>query len=136
MNELPAPSPPQDVFSAEFWSATAEGRLLLRRCDRCAAFIWIPRPYCPACQSVDTSWVEASGHGTVYSCTIVRKGAGAYASAAPYVFASVELAEGPRVMTNIVGVDPETVRIGQPVELVFSPTGEGPALYRFRPVSS
>ena len=53
----------------------------------------------------------------------------------PYVVAYVELAEGPRVLTNVVGCEPDQVFIGQPVRVVFSDTGDGSALYRFEPVA-
>jgi uncharacterized OB-fold protein len=77
------------------------------------------------------SWREASGQGVVYSYTVVRKGDGLWKDVAPYVVAYVELAEGPRVMTNVVGIDPSDVRIGMPVEVVFEPDGAGGAVYRF-----
>ena len=60
----------------------------------------------------------------------------AYRDAGVYVLAYVELDEGPRVMTNIVECDPDTVRIGQNVELVFHDTGQGTALARFRPTAA
>jgi uncharacterized OB-fold protein len=63
----------------------------------------------------------------------VRRGQGPFAAAAPYVVAYVELEEGPRILTNVVDIDPEQVRIGMPVEVVWHDTGEGSALYRFRP---
>lgn len=132
---LPAPAPPYDDGNETFWSATAEGRLLLPRCNRCSSFIWYPRTWCPTCHVDDATWVQATGRGFVYSFTIVRKGAGKFSPASPYVFAYVELEEGPRVMTNVVDCDPETVTIGMPVEVVFHDTGEGSALYRFRPIS-
>jgi len=119
-----------------FWDGTAEGRLLLPRCDDCQVFIWYPRPFCPSCVSTKVSWIPASGRGTVYSFTINRRGQAdlsAYTEAGVYVLAYVELDEGPRMMTNIVDCDPESVRIGQRVQVVFHDTGEGTALPRFRP---
>ena len=79
------------------------------------------------------SWFEAAGTGTVYSFTIVTRGAGAYREAGPYVVAYVELDEGPRMMTNIVESPPEEVFVGQRVRVVFTPTGDGTALPRFDP---
>ena len=73
------------------------------------------------------------GRGTVYSFSVVHRGPGPFSAAVPFVVAYVELAEGPRVLTNIVGCEPEEVHIGQPVSVVFCDTGEGSALYRFRP---
>lgn len=76
--------------------------------------------------------MEASGRGTIYSCTTVRRAPPkAYAEAVPYVLAYVELEEGPRVLTNIQTDDPDSVVIGQAVEAVFDPAGEV-ALPRFR----
>ncbi|HZU71322.1 MAG TPA: Zn-ribbon domain-containing OB-fold protein [Acidimicrobiales bacterium] len=132
---LPAPAPFVSLETEEFWAATARGELLLPRCDRCGSFIWYPRRFCPDCGSQDVSWVRASGRGTVYSFTIVRRGPGPYGAASPFVLAYVELEEGPRVMTNVVGCDPEAVEVGMPVEVVFHDTGEGTALFRFRPAA-
>lgn len=132
--ELPTRAPGVVPETEEFWAATAEGRLLLRRCDDCGVVIWYPRDLCPACHSRSTSWTEASGDGVVYSFTVTRRGQGRWRGAAPYVMAYVELAEGPRLLTNIVDCDPDTVHIGQAVTVVFHDTGEGTALPRFRPV--
>lgn len=132
---LPVPTPAVNVETQEFWDATARGVFLLKRCDRCGVVIWYPRFVCPDCHGTATSWFEASGRGTVYSFTIVRRGQGAYADAAPFVVAYVELAEGPRILTNVVDCDPETVEVGQAVEVVFHDTGSGTALYRFRPAA-
>jgi uncharacterized protein len=129
---LPAPAPEVSAELREFWDATGDGRLLLRRCTACGEAIWYPRPICPFCHSTETTWEQASGYGRVYTFSIVRRGMGVYADA-PYVLAYVELAEGPRMMTNIVDCDVESVEIGQPVELVFHRTSDGNALPRFRP---
>jgi len=122
-----------------FWDATAEGRLLLPKCQECAGLIWFPRPFCPQCGSLKIDWVQASGKGTIYSFTVNRRGAGdlvEYKDPVPYVLAYVELEEGLRIMTNIVGCDPDSVKIGQAVEVVFHDTGQGSALYRFKPAGS
>ncbi len=130
---LPNMAPPINPDSKPFWDATAEDRLLLPRCDRCSTVIWYPREFCPACGSLDVSWFEASGRGSVYSFSIVRKGENMYVGAAPYVLAYVELEEGPRIMTNIVDCEVEEVAIGQAVSVVFHDTGQGQKLPRFAP---
>ena len=133
---LPAPAPFVNPEVKAFWDATAEGRLVLAKCLECQTIIWYPRPFCPECSSVRIEWVPASGKGTIYSFTVNRRGTAdlrEYRDAGTYVLAYVELAEGPRVMTNIVDVDPNTVKIGQAVEAVFHDTGQGSALIRFRP---
>jgi uncharacterized OB-fold protein len=131
---LLAPPPPITPETREFWEATLAGRLLIRRCRACGEPIWYPRPLCPFCHSTDTVWEQASGRGRVYSFSVVRRGAGQWAGESPYILAYVELDEGPRVMTNIVEVEPEALQIGQAVEVVFHRAGESAALPRYRPV--
>ena len=82
-SSLPAPAPPVTLETQPFWDATAEGRLVLPHCEECTTVIWYPRAFCPACGSTSVSWVDAAGTGSVYSCTVVRKGQGAYREAAP-----------------------------------------------------
>jgi uncharacterized protein len=130
---LPVPAPERSPETDPFWSATAEGRLVLPNCDDCAAAIWYPRTLCPICGSTSVTWVEASGQGTIYSYTVMHRGPGRFRDVVPYVVAYVELAEGPRVLTNIVNCDPDRVHIGQSVSVAFFDTGEGSALYRFEP---
>lgn len=131
---LPTRAPQRTLETAPFWDACAQHRLVLPRCESCTEVIWYPRLVCPSCGGTTVTWVEASGRGTVYSFSVVRKGQGPYRDVAPYVLAYVELDEGPRVMTNIVGVDPDAVRVGQAVRVVFDDTGDGDALPRFTPV--
>jgi uncharacterized OB-fold protein len=131
--ELPVPAPERGPETDPFWSATSEGRLLLAECVNCGDVIWYPRALCPSCGGRSINWVDASGRGRIYSFSVVHRGPGAYRDAVPYVVAYVELEEGPRVLTNIVGCEPREVRIGQPVRVVFDDTGEGSALYRFEP---
>lgn len=134
--QLPAPAPVPDPHTQPFWDATAEGRLLLPKCDACATLIWYPRQFCPSCGSTRISWLQASGRGTIYSFTINRMGRAdlpAYRGLGPYVLAYVELEEGPRILTNVVDCDPDTVQVGQAVDLVFHDTGQGSALPRFHP---
>jgi hypothetical protein len=135
MTMLPAPAPVINSTTAEFWKATTEGRFLLQRCNACDIVLWFPRRNCPKCWTEDVSTFDAQQTGTIYSFTVVRKGKGAFQDAGPFVIAYVELADGPRIMTNIVDCDIDSLHIGMPVEMVFHDTGEGSALYRFRPAS-
>src|SRR5215216_5916370 len=133
---LPAPAPVVLPEVKPYWDATASGTLVLPKCQDCGTLIWYPRPFCPSCASLRIDWIEASGRGTVYSFTVNRRGQAdlpAYREAGVYVLAYVELEEGPRVMTNIVDCDPDSVQIGQAVQAVFHDTGQGTALLRFRP---
>jgi uncharacterized protein len=121
------------VESRPFWEGLTAGQLRLQRCARCAGVVWYPRGLCPLCGSVDLVWFTASGQGSIYSFTVVRRAPEPFGSAVPYVVAYVELDEGPRVLTNIVHCDPGLVRIGQPVQGVFDTDEAGLALLRFRP---
>lgn len=132
---LPAPAPIINSTTAEFWKATTEGRFILQRCNACDIVLWFPRRNCPKCWTEDVSTFDAQQTGTIYSFTVVRKGKGAFQDAGPFVIAYVELADGPRIMTNIVDCDIDALHIGMTVEMVFHDTGEGSALYRFRPAS-
>lgn len=136
---LPAPAPIVLPEAKPFWEATARGELMLPSCNACKTVIWYPRTFCPECASTEVSWFQASGKGTIYSFTVNRRGQAdlrEYRDAGVYVLAYVELEEGPRIITNIVDCDPDSVKIGQAVEVVFHDTGQGNALPRFRPIFS
>ena len=94
------------------------------------------RRFCPACGSQGCGWTQVSGRGSVYTYTVIHRGpTPAYQADAPYVIAHVELEEGPRVISNLIGVDPAQVRIGMPVEVVFEDVADGWTLYKFRPAA-
>lgn len=133
MTDLPIPTPRTNVETEAFWEATRNDQLTLQRCTNCDSVIWWPRAICPVCSSFDLQSFTASGDGVVYSYTVVRKGPGKWREASPYVLAYVELAEGPRVMTNIVGCDPETIEVNMAVTLSWAETEEGTKLPRFAP---
>ncbi len=132
---LPVVEPPVNPDTAPYWRGAAEGRLVLPRCDRCGFVIWYPREFCPECAATEVTWFEATGRGTVYSFTVTRRAHGAWGEVAPFVIAYVELTEGPRVLTNIVGIDPDDDRlaIGLEVTAVWEPTPEGQGILRFAP---
>jgi uncharacterized OB-fold protein len=130
---LPTPAVEINPESAPFWAAAGDGRLMLTRCTSCSSVIWYPRAICPVCHTEGTEWFEAAGLGHVYAFSIVRRSPGVYSTHVPYVLAYVELDEGPRIMTNIVGCDPESVSIGQRLRATFDAIGDGNGLVRFRP---
>jgi len=135
MTTLPNPAPLVAPETEPYWNATAEGKLSIPYCTSCGAAVYYPRAHCPTCYTDSLEWRDLSGKGTVYSFTIVRRGEGPYAEVTPYVVAYIELDEGPRVLSNVVEIDPEDVEIGMAVEAVFHDTGEGNALVRWRPAS-
>ena len=136
MSALPTPAPRPNSETEPFWTAAAHGRLVVPVCDACGHHIWYPRTWCPVCGGGSVTWTELSGAGTVYACTVIRRGMGPWAAAVPYVVAYVELAEGPRVLTNVVTGDPESVHVGMPVRAVFvevADTEQPQSILRFTP---
>ena len=113
--------------TAHFWKSLGEGRFLIRHCEDCGEAHWYPRAICPFCFSANTKWREASGRGTVYSYSVMRR------AKAPYAIAFVTLEEGPTLLTNIVDCDLDGVRIGQKVELAIRRREDGLPLHMFKP---
>jgi len=101
-----------------FWDGVHEHRLLIQRCTACGALRHPPRPMCPACHALAWDTVEASGRGTVYSFVIPRHPPLPWFPQ-PYVVALVELEEGTRLVTNLVGVSPDAVTMGMPVHVRY-----------------
>lgn len=136
MTEYAKPLPKSDPVTAPFWDSVNRGQLEIQRCDDCRSFIFYPRAMCPSCGSRKLTWTPVSGRGRIYSLTIVhRPTSNAFKADAPYVVALVELDEGCRLMSNIVGVepDPARVRIGMAVEVVYDRVTDGTTLPKFRP---
>jgi hypothetical protein len=128
----PLPNPPPE--SLPFWEGAKEHRLMLPRCNACGKSWFPPSRRCTHCLSDDTRWIEASGKGRIHSfVTVHRVYHAAFAEAVPYIVAFVELAEGPRMLTNIVGVAPEDARCGMPVAVVFDDIEGWGALPKFAP---
>ena len=110
----------------------------LRHCQACDSAYFYPRDICPECFSRDTDWVQSSGKGIVHTFAIVHRGpTPPFRERTPYVLAIVELAEGPRIPTNLVEIepDPEAIKIGMAVEVVFEPLDDKISLPKFRPAS-
>ena len=118
------PVPIVNADSAPYWEGAREGKLLLQRCEVCQALRFFPRYLCTECGSEKTRWVEASGRGTVHSFTIVHRAAlPEFQAQTPYAIALIDLAEGPRMMTNVVGEDALNVEIGDAVDVTFEDRG-------------
>ncbi|MBI3785032.1 MAG: Zn-ribbon domain-containing OB-fold protein [Deltaproteobacteria bacterium] len=128
------PLPRIDEESKGFWEAGQRHQLYVQRCRACSAFRYYPRALCPSCLSDDTEWVLSSGRGTVYTYTVTYQNqAPGFRDELPYVLAYVELEEGVRLLTNIVGCRPEEVRIGLPVEVTFEDVTPEVTLPKFKP---
>jgi hypothetical protein len=129
----PLPRPYQDT--AEYWSAAHDHRFVIQRCKECGEHQFYPRGVCSHCLSSELEWNEASGKATVYSYSVNHRAPHpGFADNLPFVLAIVELAEGPRMMTNIVECDPESVTIGMDVTVTFDDVTDEITLPKFRPV--
>lgn len=119
------PEPRADADSIEYWSQACAGKLVLRRCTACGAHHFPPRHLCTACWSADHEWIEASGAGTVYTFTVMHRAPSpSFSGQTPYVVALVDLAEGPRMMANIVGTGACEIALGDPVRVCFEARGD------------
>jgi uncharacterized OB-fold protein len=120
-------SPVVNSETEAFFDAARQGRFMIPVCTACGKAHWYPRAICPFCSSDKVEWREASGKGTIYTFSVMRR------VKEPYAIAHVTLAEGPTMLTNIVDCDLDTVRIGQPVAVVFKETENGPPVPMFKP---
>lgn len=136
--------PQPDEDSQPFWDGCARGELLVQRCAACGRRRMPPRPMCPWCRSFDSSWEPVSGRATVWSFVVAHPPLlPAYAAMAPYNVVVVALDDDPliRFVGNVVAgpdapldsIDPATIAIGDPVEVVFDTPVDGIAMPRWRP---
>jgi len=130
--------PPVGPESGPFWEATREGRLLLQWCTACDRGVFYPRAFCPHCGATGSAldWRAATGRATVYAAGVEHKpNATSFSEGKPYCVALVDLDEGVRMMTNIVGIPPDDVHSGLAVEVTWEPLSDGRQLPLFRPVA-
>jgi uncharacterized OB-fold protein len=114
------PAPVLTEDNQFYWDAAAHGRLVTQRCRGCGRLHHPPRPACPACHSLEREVVELAGTGTVYSYAVLHHPRNPQFTY-PLVAVLVDLDEGVRVVSNLVGVEPADVRIGMPVRVAFAP---------------
>lgn len=127
------PLPMPDADSQAYWRGIQEGKLLLQHCQACAHVQYYQQAICRACGSDRLEHRAASGRGKVYSFSVVHRAPGpAFKQDTPYAVILVELEEGPRMISSLVGADPSLVGFDMAVELVCEPAGGGVSLPRFR----
>ncbi|GGT99539.1 Zn-ribbon domain-containing OB-fold protein [Streptomyces violascens] len=130
---MTAATPEVDAFTRPYWDAAAEGRLLIRHCTACDRVHHYPREFCPYCWSEDVTWRPASGRATLYTWSVVhRNDLPPFGDRVPYVAAVVDLAEGPRMMTEVVGCPEAELRIEMELCVAFR-AGDGVSVPVFRP---
>lgn len=123
-------------LAGPFWRAAREGRLVFQRCASCGYLRWPPAPLCPECLEPGGDWTEVDGRGSIWSfCVYEHVYHQAFRDEAPYNVALVELDAGPRLITNIVGISNEQIRVGLRVVPLFDAVSAEVTLVRFRPES-
>jgi uncharacterized OB-fold protein len=125
------PIPQADDESRGFYDGARRHELMLMRCRGCGAWRLPSRPRCPDCWSTDTEWARASGRGTLYSFGIMHQKFPGFEGETPYQYAVVELEEGPRIVSNVVGVAHDDLRCDMPLEAVFDDVADDATLVRF-----
>ena len=107
-----------------FWDGCAAGQLRLQRCQSCDVFYFPPRPFCPTCLSEDVVWEPVSGRARLHTYLINHRAAPGFE--APYAIAVVELEEGPRMMTNIIGIEntPDNLVLDMELQVTFEARDE------------
>ncbi len=122
-----------DGDTKEFWQACKRHELVMQKCQACGQLRFPPESICPHCLSDRCQWQRLSGKGKVYTFSIIRQAPRPeWKHAVPYVVGVIELDEGPRMISNVVGCPPEEVQIGMSVEVTFQDATEEVSLPQFR----
>lgn len=129
------PLPTLNELNRPFWDGARRGELRLQRCDGCGHLRYPIQIVCPRCLSENSTWTQVSGRGKVYSCLtfhqIYNK---AFAGDVPYNVSLIQLDEGPRMFSNVVGVPPGKVKVGDEVQAFFDAVTEEITIPRFKHV--
>jgi uncharacterized OB-fold protein len=136
-DEMPVPA--VNAESNGWWEAAAHHRLVVQRCADCGQTRHPPGPVCPRCRSVASDWFDLPGTGSVFTYTVVRQAfIACLADRIPYVVVALDLdgADGARIVSNLIDIDPSDVSIGMRVEVAWEDMGPDLALPRFRPAEN
>lgn len=127
--------PPTTALTAAYWEAAQRGEFVIQQCPGCGLRPFPPRAHCPDCGEADLTWQPLSGRGTIYTYTVAHRAPHpVFSEQCPLVIAVVELTEGPRLITNIIGCDPTAVSVGMAVQVDFDPIDDSDlVLPVFRP---
>lgn len=132
MTDVTMPAPRVTELNRRFWQAARDHRLEIQRCDHCRHLRYPIAAVCPVCLGSETTWVALSGRGTVFArVTYHHAFDPALAEHLPYVVAIVQLDEGPRMISNLVGPAAEHAQVGDAVEVVFEAVDGDLAVPRF-----
>ena len=123
--------------SQQYWDGLRQGKIVLQKCGDCGAWTHPPGPQCTACLSPNRTYVALSGRGTIYTYTVTHRAMHPeFKKDLPYIIVYVQLEEGIKLASWLVGIDPKDVKIGMKVEATFEKIDDRTSLHRFRPASS
>jgi uncharacterized OB-fold protein len=127
------PLPELNDLNAPFWKAAHEGQLRMQKCGGCGHIRYPISHICPECLSEDYDWQTLSGRGTVFSTVVFHQVYhAAFKGDVPYNVSLIQLEEGPRMFSNVVGIAPSAVKVGQAVEVLFEQATEAVSIPKFR----
>ena len=130
--QKPLPVPDED--SQPFFAGAREQKLMIQHCSTCGTAMWPVKTRCINCLEAELTWVQASGQGTLYSFVLMHQVYHpGFASEVPYNIAEVDLAEGLRIITNIIGCPNDQLRIGMSLEATFEALADEITLPKFKP---
>ena len=127
--------PPVSDISAPFWEATKTQQFVLQHCSSCGKTVHYPRALCPHCHSDSLEFKPASGQGEIYAFSVMhRPGNPTMTERVPYVVALIELEEGVRMMSNVVGCEHDDIQVGMKVQVTWEELSDGRNLPLFEPI--
>jgi uncharacterized OB-fold protein len=134
MADVQKPIPAVTPDMVEFFEGARRGHLMVHKCDGCGELNFPAHSLCSKCFATSGKWVPVSGRGEIYSYNIMHQiYHPGFAGEVPYAVVVVKLEEGPKFVSNMVGIKPHEIRIGMPVEVTFEKMSEEVFLPKFRP---
>jgi uncharacterized protein len=128
------PVPIPDEISTPFFDGARAGKLMLQHCTACDGWSFPVRERCPHCFAAKLHWRQSSGRGTLYTFAIMHQVMNpGFASSVPYNVAQIDLEEGVRMVSNVVGIANDALRIGMKLEVFFDDVGDNCRIPKFRP---
>jgi uncharacterized protein len=137
MAELTKPIPSITPNMAEFFEGARNGRLMIQKCDQCGTLRFPAHELCTNCLSTRAHWAPVSGRGEIYSFNIMHQVYHpAFAAEVPYAVVVVQLEEGCKFVSNLLGVRPHEIKVGMPVEVTFEKMNDDVTIPKFKPRTS
>jgi uncharacterized OB-fold protein len=136
MPEYKKPIPVPSVEAQPYWDGLRDRKLLMPRCDACGKYWFPPSLLCPHCNAMKWTWASTSGHGRIFSYVVYhRVYHPGFADEVPYAVAVIELDEGSRMISNVIGIAPDKLACDMRVEVVYQPITETITLPKFKPAA-